>query len=247
MAHGLTRAGAKVAIMGRRQVLAAKVAAHIESEGGEALALPADVLEIDQLRTARETLLARWGRVDVLVNAAGGNMPAAIVQADSAFFDMPQEPLDQIFALNLTGSILPSQIFGAPMAEQREGCIVNISSMAASRAMTRVVAYSAAKAAIDNFTRWLAVEVAHKYGEKMRVNAIAPGFFLGEFNRPLLMNDDETLTPRGQAIVNGTPVRRFGDPNELISALLWLCGPGASFVTGTVIAIDGGFSAYSGV
>jgi len=149
--------------------------------------------------------------------------------------------------LNLTGTILPSQVFGALMAEQRMGCIVNISSMAAQRALTRVVAYGAAKAAVDNFTRWLAVELAHKYGAGLRVNAIAPGFFIGDQNRALLLNADGSLTARGQSIIAHTPAAQFGEPDDLIGALVWLCSPAARFVTGTVIAIDGGFSAFSGV
>jgi len=247
MARGLAQAGAKVAVMGRRQAQADEVAAQIEKMGCEALALPADVLDRDQLATARDTLMAKWGRIDILVNAAGGNAPAATVSGDKVFFDVPQDALQQVFNLNLVGTILPSQIFGSVMASQKSGCIINISSMAAQRAMTWVVAYAAAKAAVDNFTRWLAVEMARKYGEGVRVNAIAPGFFIGEQNRRLLINEDKSMTPRGQTIIHNTPAGRFGEPDELVSTLIWLCGPGAKFITGVVVPVDGGFSSFSGV
>jgi NAD(P)-dependent dehydrogenase (short-subunit alcohol dehydrogenase family) len=191
--------------------------------------------------------MARWGRIDILVNAAGGNSPEAIVAPDQHFFDLPMEAMQPILDLNLNGTLLPCQVFGKVMAEQRQGCIINISSMAVARAMTRTVAYSAAKAAVENFTRWLAVEMALKYGIGVRVNAIAPGYFLGEQNRRLLLNEDNTLTSRGQAIIRGTPAGRFGEPHELVSTLIWLCSPGAGFVTGVTVPVDGGFSAFTGI
>jgi len=247
MALGLARAGAKVAVLGRRLAQAEQVATLITNAGGIGLPLSADVTRKDTLEAARDQLMQQWGRLDILVNAAGGNVSAATVAPDGAFFDVPAAALDAMFELNLTGTILPSQVFGALMAEQRMGCIVNISSMAAQRALTRVVAYGAAKAAVDNFTRWLAVELAHKYGAGLRVNAIAPGFFIGDQNRALLLNADGSLTARGQSIIAHTPAAQFGEPDDLIGALVWLCSPAARFVTGTVIAIDGGFSAFSGV
>ncbi len=247
MARGLAQAGAKVGVLGRRAALAEQVAAEITAAGGEGLALPADVLQIDQLRAAYDTVMARWGRIDILVNAAGGNSPEAIVAPDQHFFDLPMEAMQPILDLNLNGTLLPCQVFGRVMAEQRQGCIVNISSMAVARAMTRTVAYSAAKAAVENFTRWLAVEMALKYGIGVRVNAIAPGYFLGEQNRRLLLNEDNTLTSRGQAIIRGTPAGRFGEPHELVSTLIWLCSPGAGFVTGVTVPVDGGFSAFTGI
>ncbi|HJZ48663.1 MAG TPA: SDR family oxidoreductase, partial [Roseiflexaceae bacterium] len=207
----------------------------------------ADVLDRGQLEAAREAVLGQWGRIDILVNAAGGNMPSATLNPGRSFFDLPVEGLDQVIALNLHGTLLPSQIFGAAMAHARRGCIVNISSMAAQQAMTRVVGYGVAKAAVENATRWLAVELARSCAAGLRVNAIAPGFFIGEQNRALLLNDDGTLTARGQTIIDHTPAGRFGDPKELISTLIWLCGPGASFVNGVVVPVDGGFSAFSGV
>jgi NAD(P)-dependent dehydrogenase (short-subunit alcohol dehydrogenase family) len=247
MARGLARAGAKVGVLGRRREQAEAAVAQIEAEGGCALALPADVLDRGQLETARDTIVEQWGRLDVLVNAAGGNMPAATLAPGRSFFDLPIEGMQPVIALNLQGTLLPSQVFGEALARNGRGCIVNISSMAAQRAMTRVVGYGVAKAAVDNATRWLAVELARSFGGKLRVNAIAPGFFVGDQNRVLLLNDDGTLTARGQTIIDHTPAGRFGEPAELVSTLVWLCSPGASFVNGVVVPVDGGFSAFSGV
>jgi NAD(P)-dependent dehydrogenase (short-subunit alcohol dehydrogenase family) len=255
MARGLARAGARVAIMGRRREQAEAVSTEIRGAGGEALALPADVLQKGELEAARDVLLRRWGRVDVLVNAAGGNMPGATVVGENTIFNLGEDAFRQVFDLNLLGTLLPSQVFGAAMAgllpDQQggtaRGCIVNISSMAAQRAMTRVVGYAAAKAAVDNFTRWMAVELARSYGGQLRVNAIAPGFFIGDQNRRLLLNEDDSLTARGQTVIDHTPAGQFGDPSDLVSTLIWLCSPGARFVTGVVVPVDGGFSAFSGV
>jgi|SRR5450432_2161657 NAD(P)-dependent dehydrogenase (short-subunit alcohol dehydrogenase family) len=247
MAGGLAKAGAKVGILGRRAELAESVAATIRAEGGEALALAADVLDKGQLEQARKRIVEQWSRIDILLNAAGGNSATANVLPDGSFFDVPPEALQQVMALNWTGTLLPVQVFGPQMATQKEGCIINVSSMAAQLPLTRVVAYASAKAAIDNLTRWLAVELAKKHGEGLRVNAIAPGFFIGEQNRTLLLNQDGSLTPRGQSIVEHIPAGRFGEPEELIGTLIWLCSPGARFVNGVVIPVDGGFSAFSGI
>lgn len=247
MARGLAQAGARVGVLGRRVEQAEAAARDIEAGGGEALALPADVLAREQLEGAREAVLERWGRLDILVNAAGGNLPSATLGAGQSFFDLAGDGLEQVIALNLQGTLLPSQVFGSAMAQAGRGCIVNISSMAAQRAITRVVGYSVAKAAVDNATRWLAVELARSHGAGLRVNAIAPGFFVGEQNRALLLNQDGTLTARGQTIIDHTPAGRFGQAEELLSTLLWLCGPGSSFVNGVVVAVDGGFSVFSGV
>lgn len=255
MAHGLAAAGARVAIMGRRQAQADAVARDIRGAGGEAMALPADVLQKGELESARATLLRQWGKVDILVNAAGGNVPGATVVGDTTIFNLAEDAFRQVFDLNLMGTLLPSQVFGEAMAgfvpqqqaQSPHGCIVNISSMAAQRAMTRVVGYAAAKAAVDNVTRWLAVELARTYGSQLRVNAIAPGFFIGDQNRRLLLNEDGSLTDRGQTVTNHTPAGRFGEPSDLVSTLVWLCSPGARFVTGVVVPVDGGFSAFSGV
>ncbi len=211
------------------------------------MALPADVRDRAQLERARDAVVERWGRIDILVNAAGGNVPAATATPGTTFFDLPPDALREVVDLNLHGTLLPSQVFGAVMAQAGRGSIVNISSMAAQRALTRVVGYGAAKAAVDNVTRWLAVELARTHGVGLRVNAIAPGFFIGDQNRALLLNADNTLTARGQTIIDHTPAGRFGDPADLISTLIWLCGPGASFVNGVVVPVDGGFGAFSGV
>lgn len=251
MASGLAEAGARVAILGRRQEQAEAAAAALRDAGGQALALPADVLEVAQLEAARDRVLAEWGRVDILVNAAGGNLPDATLTEQQTFFDLPPHGFERVVDLNLRGTVLPSQVFGAAMTAQPDGenrgCIVNISSMAAQRAISRVAGYSAAKAAVDNFTRWLAVELARKHGAGLRVNAIAPGFFIGDQNRALLLSPEGGLTARGQTIVDHTPAGRFGEAHELVSTLIWLCSPGAGFVTGAVVPVDGGFNIYSGV
>jgi NAD(P)-dependent dehydrogenase (short-subunit alcohol dehydrogenase family) len=247
MARGLAGAGAKVGVLGRRKAHAEMVVEAIVADGGEAMALPADVLDRGQLEAARDATLERWGRIDILVNAAGGNVPSATIAPGASFFDMSAGGMEQVIALNLQGTVLPTQVFGAAMAQAGRGCIVNISSMAAQRALTRVLGYSAAKAAVDNVTRWLAVELARSHGPGLRVNAIAPGFFLGEQNRAMLVGPDGAPTARGQTIIDHTPAGRFGEPAELIGALLWLCGPGASFVNGVVVPVDGGFNAFSGV
>jgi NAD(P)-dependent dehydrogenase (short-subunit alcohol dehydrogenase family) len=247
MARGLARAGAKVGVLGRRRERAEAAVQVIEKDGGAALALPADVLDRGELEAAREMVLEQWGRLDVLVNAAGGNMPSATLEPEQSFFDLPVEGMDPVIALNLEGTLLPSQVFGEAMARVGRGCIVNISSMAAQRAMTRVLGYGVAKAGVENATRWLAVELGRSFGSGLRVNAIAPGFFIGEQNRALLLNEDGSLTARGQTIIDHTPAGRFGEPDDLIGALIWLCGPGANFVNGIVVPVDGGFSAFSGV
>jgi len=251
MALGLAQRGARVGILGRREQEADRVASEITQTGGEALPLLADVLDKRSLEDARDVLFARWDRLDVLVNAAGGNVPAATVAENATFFGLAEESLRDVFDLNLLGSMLSSQVFGEAMARGQssevEGSIVNISSMAAQKPLTRVAGYSAAKAAVENFTRWLAVELAQKHGPGLRVNAIAPGFFLGEQNRRLLMNEDGSLTKRGRAIIEHTPAGRFGQPEELVGTLIWLCSSAARFVTGVVVPVDGGFGAFSGV
>jgi len=250
MARSLARSGARVAVLGRREEKACRVAGEIEASGGESLALPADVLDRNQLESARDALLGRWGHLDILVNAAGGNIPEATLAHGVDVFGLPENALRQVMDLNFLGTLLPCQVFGAAMVECREepeGSIVNISSMAASRPLTNVVGYSAAKAAVENFTRWLAVELARSHGPHLRVNAIAPGFFIGEQNRDLLLDEDGSLSPRGQTIIEHTPAGRFGEPEELTGTLIWLCSPASAFVNGVVVPVDGGFSAFSGV
>lgn len=247
IAEGLARAGAKVALLGRTKATVDRKVKEINYEGGTALALVADVLDAKQLEKAKKKLVKKWDQLDILINCAGGNMKGATVMPDQDFFDLDMEDFDKVADLNLQGTVLPCKIMGSIMADQKKGCIINISSMAADRAITRVVGYSAAKAGIDNFTKWLAVEMAHKYGEGIRINAIAPGFYLAEQNRHLLMNDDGSYTDRGQTIIKSTPMKRLGKPEELISTVLWLCSEGSSFITGIVVPVDGGFSAFSGV
>ena len=246
MALGLARVGARVGVLGRREERAEAVAREILGSGGEAMPLLADVLNEEQLRAAREAVLNRWGRMNILVNAAGGNVPGATLSGDATIFDLPREAFGEVFDLNLVGTLLPIQIFGEAMTHETGGCVVNVSSMAAGRAITRVAGYSAAKAAVENLTRWLAVDLARRYGS-IRVNAVAPGFFLGEQNRALLVNEDGSLTERGRAIIEHTPVGRFGEPEELTGTVIWLCSPAANFVNGVVVPVDGGFSAFSGV
>lgn len=247
MADGLVKAGAKVGILSRTKSKVDRKAREIKKNGGEAIALIADVLEEEQLKAAQKKILRKWGRIDILVNAAGGNKSGATIKPEQSIFDLSMEDFTGVTDLNLKGTVLPTMIFGQTMAKQKKGCIVNISSMAAQQAITRIVGYSASKAAIDNFTKWMAVEMAHKYGEGIRVNAIAPGFFIAEQNRRLLTNEDGSLTARAQTIINGTPVKRFGEPEELTSTLLWLCSDASSFITGIIVPVDGGFSAFSGV
>jgi len=247
IAHGLAAAGARVAILGRRAEVAAEVSAAIQAAGGTAMPAAADVLDEVQLRAARDAILQQWGSIDILINAAGGNSPDATVAPNGSFFNMKLDAINKMLNLNLLGTILPSQIIGEVMAKAGRGSILNISSMAAQRPLTRVVGYAAAKAAIDNFTRWLAIEMCNKYGPGVRVNALAPGFFIGEQNRSFLLNPDNSLTPRGETIVAHTPMKRFGEPEELIGAAVWLSSDAARFVTGIVVPVDGGFSAFGGV
>lgn len=246
MATGLATAGARVAVLGRRCEPAEEKAAELCGGGAEAVALVADVLDQTKLREACRKLLDVWGRVDILINAAGGNVPEAR-NDDRPLFEVPLVAFDEVLRLNLHGSVLPSLVFGEAMARQRRGSIVNISSMAAQQAISGVPGYSIAKAGIDNFTRWMAVEMARKYSDGVRVNAIAPGFFLAEQNRSVLINADGSYTTRARTIIDRTPMGRFGAPDELVGAVQWLCSDAASFVTGVVIPVDGGFSAFSGV
>ncbi len=246
IAEGLASAGVKLAILGRNPEAAEARAAALRAEGAAAIALVADVLDEAQVRAARERLLSTWGRVDLLVNAAGGHVQAARTDHATAFA-MPLPAFDEVVRLNLHGTVHPTLAFGEAMAAQKRGSVVNISSMAATQAVSGVLGYSVAKAAIESFTRWLAVDLARRCGEGLRVNAISPGFFVAEQNRGVLVRPDGTLTERARAILARTPMGRFGDPRELQGPVLWLCSDAASFVTGAVIPVDGGFSADSGV
>ena len=248
MASALAQAGVKVAILGRHEETAKKVAQSIQAEGGTALGIACDVLSRADLEQSREQITSAFGPVDMLINAAGGNSPAATTSAEQSFFDLDTQAVNRVFGLNFTGTFQSCQIFGRDMAEHKQGCIVNITSMSGLRPLTRVSAYSAAKAAIINFTEWLAVHMAQEYNPAIRVNAIAPGFFLTDQNRYLMIDAHSgAMTPRGQAIVDHTPMGRLGEPDDLVGTLLWLVSPASSFVTGIVVPVDGGFSAYSGV
>jgi NAD(P)-dependent dehydrogenase (short-subunit alcohol dehydrogenase family) len=249
MCRGLAKAGASVVVLARTESNANKLAEDIISSGGQAMGFAADVLDKPALEKASEAVLARYGKIDILLNGAGGNKPeATAVPGQRSFFDLPPDALEWVFNLNFMGSLLASQVFGKVMTDQGKGVILNVSSMASYRPMTRVVAYAGAKAAINNFTYWLAVYMAKEHSAEIRVNAIAPGFFLGEQNRYLLI-DEKTgeLTPRGQQIIGHTPMARFGEPDDLIGTMLWLVSDASRFVTGVVVPVDGGFSAYSGV
>ena len=248
MARGLLDAGARVAILGRDRAKAERAAHDLGGGSDRMVGLAGDVTQRETLEGAAQEVVSRWGGLDILVNAAGGNRPDANATPTQSFFDLSAEALRGAVDLNLLGTVLPSQVFGRVMAERKAGSIINISSMAASRPLTRVVAYAASKAAVDNFTRWLATYMAQECGPAIRVNAIAPGFFLGEQNRALLV-DQATgqLTARGQAIIGHTPMGRFGEPDDLVGTLLWLASPASAFVTGIVVPVDGGFSAFSGV
>ncbi len=247
IASGLAAAGVKVGILGRTAGKVDAKVAEIQSQGGTAMPLVADVLQQDQLESAREQVLSKWGQIDFLLNVAGGNRAGATIGPDQNFFDLSITDFDAVVALNLKGTVLPTYVFGQPMAEQGSGSIINISSLTAQQPFTRVVGYAAAKAAIDNFTKWLAVEMAAKFGAHIRVNAIAPGVFIGEQNRRLLLDESEQLTPRGNTIIEHTPMRRFGEPDELVGTSIWLCSAASAFITGIVVPVDGGFSAFSGV
>lgn len=248
IAGALAGCGANVVILSRHPEASERARHLLEWYGKQVVAISTDVQELASLRKAAETVREKFGKVDGLLNAAGGNKPQATTGGDLRFFDLPPDALRWVFDLNLMGTILPSQVFGKMMAEQGEGVILNISSMSALRPLTRVVAYSAAKAAINSFTQWLAVHVAQEYSPRIRVNAVAPGFFLTQQNKFLLTEEGTgNLTARGKAIITHTPMARFGEPQDLFGAALWLLSPASAFVTGIVVPVDGGFSAYAGV
>jgi NAD(P)-dependent dehydrogenase (short-subunit alcohol dehydrogenase family) len=247
MARGLAAAGVKVGILGRTAEKVHRQVDAIKKEGGEALGLVADVLKQEQLETACQQIIDTWGRIDILLNVAGGNRAGATIGPEQNFFDLSLSDFDAVTTLNLQGTVIPTYVFGKEIVKSKTASIINISSLTAQQPFTRVVGYSAAKAAIDNFTKWLAVEMATKYGEGIRVNAIAPGVFIGEQNRRLLLDEQDELTSRGKTIIEHTPMRRFGEPEELIGTVIWLCSEASSFITGAVIPVDGGFSAFSGV
>jgi Dehydrogenases with different specificities (related to short-chain alcohol dehydrogenases) len=247
IAGSFIRSGAKVvAIDIRQENLDARVK-ELTEMGGEAMGVVGNVLDIESLENVAGEILNKWGRIDILLNIAGGNLPGATLAPDQAFFDMKITDWEKVTNLNMNGTVFPSMVFGKVMAEQKSGSIINISSMAAYSAITRVPGYSAAKTAVTNFTQWLATEMALKYGDGVRVNAVAPGFFIGDQNRAVLINPDGSLTERSKKVLAKTPMGRFGDISELNGAVQFLCSEAASFITGAVLPVDGGFSAFSGV
>jgi NAD(P)-dependent dehydrogenase (short-subunit alcohol dehydrogenase family) len=244
----LAKAGAIVGIAGRNTALACQRASEIRAEGGEAIALTIDVLKEETLHIVKDIMLEKYGRIDGLVNAAGGNVPEAVVQPANDIFDLHMDALRQVLDLNLFGTLLPTQVFGKTIIDTAgRGSIVNISSVSAHRALSKVLGYSIAKAAIEGYTKWFAVELANRYHDALRMNALVPGFFLTEQNRNLLTNEDGSYTPRGNAVIQNTPFKRFGNPEELTGALVWLLSDASAFVNGTSVVLDGGFLAYSGV
>ena len=245
IARYLALEGAKVIILGRKEEVGNAIVNDIAKAGGEAMFLTTDVMNQARVETNCVDILGRYGRVDALLNAAGGNMPGATIAPTGTFFDLKADEFQKVLGLNLTGTVIPTQVFLRPMVEQKQGCIVNFSSMAAFRPLTRVCGYAAAKAGISNFTAYMATEVATKFGEGIRVNAIAPGFFLTEQNRALLTNPDGSLTARGEAVVRQTPFGRFGNPEELCGTIHYLISDASRFVTGTVAVVDGGFNTFA--
>ncbi|MFL5661103.1 MAG: SDR family oxidoreductase [Ktedonobacteraceae bacterium] len=247
MASALAQAGAQVAILGRHAETAQAVAKTIQAEGGSALGVACDVLRCASLEQSLEQITSAFGPVDMLINVAGGNSPSATTSDKQSFFDLDTGAVNHVFGLNFTGTFQSCQVFGRGMADRKQGCIVNITSMSGLRPLTRVPAYSAAKAAIINFTQWLAVHMAKEYNPAIRVNALAPGFFLTDQNHYLMVDAEGKMTPRGQTIIDHTPMGRLGTPEDLPGTLLWLVSPASAFVTGVVIPVDGGFSSFSGV
>ncbi len=248
MSRGLARAGAKIAVLDIVLAAAQKVVDDVVAQGGEAKAFYTDVLSKEALEKCAGEVLAHFGHVDALINGAGGNKKEATTAPDLSFFDLPQEAFHWVFNLNFIGTLLPTQVFGKHLAERGEGVILNIASVNAFSPLTKIPAYSAAKAAVKNFTEWLAVHMSQNYSPKIRVNAIAPGFFLTEQNRFLLL-DEKTgeATPRGKTIIDHTPMGRYGDPEELMSTVIWLLSPASTLVHGVIVPVDGGFGAFSGV
>ena len=248
MAKALAEVGGKIAVLDLNEAAAKKIADEIKARKGKAVAVKCNVLDKKTLEAAKDKVVAELGQVDILINGAGGNKKEATTSPELSFFDLPSEAIRFVFDLNFIGTLLPTQVFAREMASSGKGIILNVSSMSAFRPLTKVPAYSAAKAAVSNFTQWLAVHVCQNYSKDIRVNAIAPGFFLTEQNR-FLLTDEKTgqLTPRGKMVIDHTPMGKFGQPDDLIGTVLWLLSDAAKFVTGVVVPIDGGFSAFGGV
>jgi NAD(P)-dependent dehydrogenase (short-subunit alcohol dehydrogenase family) len=247
MARCLSELGAHVVIVGRKAEKGEALVAELSTLGAEALFCKADVLDREALIAAKEAIIEKWGRIDVLINAAGGNMPGATIMPDKNIFDLDIDAYRTVLDLNLVGTVIPTLVFGEVMAKNGKGSIINISSMSSQQMITRVCGYSSAKAAIDNFTKWCAMEMAKKFGEGLRVNAIAPGFFITEQNRTLMTNPDGSHSDRAKDVIRNTPFGRLGEADELHGAVVFYASDASKFVTGTVLPIDGGFSIFSGV
>lgn len=247
LAKNFVEQGAKVVLLNRNQSKIDQVANNLKAISHDVLGIACDVLNVDQLTHSKDQILRRFGKIDVLINAAGGNTKGATQSENQSIFDLKIPDIDEAIDLNLKGAVYPSLIFGSEIAKAGSGTIINISSMATYSSISRVMGYSVAKAGINTFTKWMASEMAMRFGDKVRVNAIAPGFFIGEQNRQLLINPDGSLTERSKKIINKTPMRRFGDIQELSGIIQFLCSNEASFITGVVIPVDGGFSTFSGV
>ncbi len=247
IANSFVQAGAKIVVLDIRQENLDSRVKELQDAGGEAIGFICNVLNMDSLNETAQKIVAHWGRIDILINCAGGNVPGATLAEDQTIFDMKIEDWEKVTNLNQNGTVYPSLAFGKVMAQQKKGSIINISSMTTYSALTRVPGYSVAKTGINIFTKWMATEMAQKFGEGVRVNAIAPGFFIGDQNRAVLINPDGSLTDRSKKIIAKTPMGRFGDINELNGAVQFLCSDAAGFITGAILPIDGGFSAFSGV
>ena len=245
--RSIVKWGGKVAILGRKEKVAKERAEILNANGGDAIGIAADVLDEDSLIRAKGIILEKFGRIDGLVNGAGGNMPGAVLEPNADIFGLDIDALKEVLDLNLFGSIKPTQVFGREIAKTGNGVIVNISSMSAQRVITKVLGYSMAKTAVDCYTKWFAVELANRYGDKIRMNAIAPGFFLTEQNRTLLTNQDGSFKERGNLVITQTPFKRFGTAEELEGALIYLLSDASRFVTGSILNVDGGFAAFGGV
>ncbi|MBR5292082.1 MAG: SDR family oxidoreductase [Clostridia bacterium] len=247
LATEMAKQGARVAVLDLSLEKAQQTCDAIIKAGGQAIALSCNVLDRESTLAAAQSVIDTYGRIDILINGAGGNHPMATTGPDSSFFDLPAESIRFVFDLNCLGSIIPSQVFGKYMADQDSGCIINIASMSSFRPLTKTLAYSSAKSAVANFTEWAAVHFAQEYSTNIRVNAIAPGFLLTAQNHYLLKNEDGTDTARGKSIITNTPMGRYGEPSELAGGVIFLCSDAAKFITGVVLPIDGGFNAFSGV
>lgn len=245
--NAIIESGGKVAILNTNVLKGEMAIAAIKAKGGEAIAIAGSVLDEEKMKAARDIILGKYGKIDGLVNAAGGNVPEGVLKPENDVFDMNIEGMKKALDLNLWGTLVPVQVFGPVIAKTGNGSIVNISSVSPKRAITRVLGYSMGKAAVDIYTKWFALEMANRYGDAVRMNSIMPGFFLTDQNRALLTNPDGSLTSRGDSIIRQTPFKRFGHPDELVGALIWLLSDASKFVTGMDIGVDGGFTINSGV